>query len=208
MFLRTIGTSCSSKEARRSAQTSSSRNFKSPTVAEAAARTLSSSSFNISSRNGTASQPVRRKIRVKTSAMPRRRSNSSRPCRIFATLSPCSWSYSRSRARQRMTFEATSSCSSSALRTRMSTKPSGSINAGRSRRSLTHSISSKRRSSSSFSKQSRSHVAASTPASCATTDVVLGTTAFGFHPMFCGPSSGCVCHVPGRSANAMDSTKW
>ena len=184
-----------------------SRNLKSETVVAAIAKTISSSSCSIFSKNGIASSPILRNNLVKTSAIALLTRTSSLLCNLLANAIPTSISTSNKRARHSEVLTATSSFGSLALRNRISAKPSGSTNSDLCIRSRVHSINSKRRSSLPLSNLARSHLAASTPCSCATTEVERGIIAVGSQSMFCGPSAGCVCQVPGRSAKAIDSIK-
>ncbi|CAI8174292.1 MAG: Uncharacterised protein [Methanobacteriota archaeon] len=121
---------------------------------------------------------------------------------------PASLSPSSNLARQRVTLLAISTDGSDARRIRILEIPSGSIRSFRSSNNLHHSISNNRLSSPPSSSLSSTQIAALEPASCATREVVRGTTPCGFHSMLAEVISGCVCHVPGRSPKAIDSTKW
>ena len=142
-----------------------SRNRKSPTVALAAARTLSSSSSSIPSSRGIASVVILLNSLVRTSAIALRVSKSSLPCKTRMHSNAESLSPSISLARHNTTLLETSCEGSAALRIRICGIPRGSINSFLSKSNLHHSISSFRRSSPLFSNCSIIHFAASAPAS-------------------------------------------
>ena len=125
--------------------------------------------------SGIASVVILLNSLVNTSAIALRVSKSSLPCKIRMHSRAESLSPSISFARHITTLLDTSSEGSAALRIRILGIPSGSISSLRSSNNLHHSIRSLRRSSPLFSNCSIIHFAASAPASCATTEVVLGT---------------------------------